>query len=91
MSRPPISNRKLSDTLMLSECHPTADYRGKWWLWDETQGCNLAMGAETEEEALVQALEYYQTYLAKYKGLYKDMKAKVDSFVSEFTDEEDEW
>ena len=90
MSRKAISSKKLSDTLTLSECHPTAEYRGKFWLWDETQGMNLAMGAETEEEAFVKALEYYQTYMTKYKNSFRSLKNKVDDFVNNVTEEDED-
>jgi hypothetical protein len=88
MSRPPISSRKLSDTLTLSECHPTSDHKGKYWLYDKTQGMNLAMGANTEEGALLEALDYYQTYLTKYKNSYFELLSKVNNFVDTVSDEE---
>ena len=96
MSRPAISSIKLSDTLTLSEYHPTSSHRGAWWLYDKTRGMNLAMGAQTKEDAFVKALSYYQNRLmvveSEYKSMttkYKSMKTKVDSFVSQFSSEEE--
>ena len=84
-----LSSRKLTETLMLSECKPTAENRGRFWLWDETQGMNLAMGAETEEEALVEALMYYQKYLAQYRNSYTNLRSQVDLFVESVSVEEE--
>ena len=89
MSRPAISSIKLSDTLTLSECHPTSDHRGAWWLYDKTRGMNLSMGAQTTLEAFVEAITYYQKRLKEVESEYKTMKTKVDSFVSRFCSEEE--
>ena len=90
MSRPAISSRKLTDTLTISECHPTSEHRGKYWLYDKTRGMNLAMGAETEEEALVKALKYYQKRFAETESAYASLKGRVDFFVEQFTKDDDE-
>ena len=44
-----------------------------YWLWDENRGMNLAMRAESEEAALIEALEYYQKRLVDVES---DLKAK---------------
>lgn len=88
--RPAISQKKLSETLTLSECHPSADHRDPWWLYDKTQGMNLAMGAKTSEDAFVQALTYYQKRLAEVEANYKELKGRVDAFVAPFLPEDDE-
>jgi hypothetical protein len=90
MARPPISIVKLTDTLSLSECHPTADYRGKYWLWDETRGLNLAMGAETAQDSLVQAITYYQKRLKEIETCYWSLQKEVDTFVCRVARKEDE-
>jgi hypothetical protein len=85
MSRPPISTRKLSETLTLSECHPTADHKGRYWLYDSTIRFNLAMGAETEEAALLKALKYYQDQLSRYKADHRSLRDKVNRFIRNVT------
>lgn len=79
-----ISSTELSDTLTMSLC--TDGY----WLYDETRGMNLSMRAKTTEDAFVEALTYYQGRLKEYEGAYNSLKARVDSFVSQFIDEEEE-
>ena len=89
MSRPAISTRSLTDTLEMSECHPTSDHKGKYWLYDKTRSMNLAMGAETEEEAFVKTITYYQKRLSDLERCYSSLKGRVDSFVSSFSEDED--
>lgn len=89
MSRPAINSTKLTDTLTLSECHPTADHRGAWWLYDKTRGMNLAMGAKTQADAFVAALTYYQDRLTTVEAEHKALKTKVDAFVAQFLDSDD--
>ena len=84
MPRPAISSIKLSDTLTLSECHPTYEHKGTFWLYDKTRGMNLAMGADTPQDAYVDALTYYQKRLTEVEKLYDDLKSNVYSFVSKF-------
>lgn len=91
MSKKAISAIKLTDTIMLSECNPTADYKGKFWLYDHTVGMNLAMGAKTERDAFVEALIYYQNRLEKEKKEHKELRDKVDSFLTQFSDEDDDY
>lgn len=79
-----ISSTKLSETLSLSLC------KDGYWLYDTTRGMNLSMHAKTESEAFVEALTYYQRRLAEVEKAYSGLKSKVDSFVSQFTEEENE-
>lgn len=76
---------KLSDKLELSHC------RDGYWLWDKTQGMNLAMRAKTEREAFVEALKYYQNRQPEIEKELKDLKAKVNRFLSEVLPECDEY
>lgn len=76
MAQRAIQTITLSDTLSLSEC------RDGWWLYDETQGMNLAMRANTREEALLDALTFYQQYLALAEKRYKDLENAVHPFVA---------
>lgn len=69
-----------------------ADRKGRYWLYDKYQGMNLAMGASTEREALIKALDYYKKEYIKYKTEYNTLKDKVDSFVLHFVkDDDDDW
>lgn len=76
---------KLSDKLELR--HGWDGY----WLWDKTQGMNLAMRAKTEREAFVEALKYYQNRQPEIEKELKDLKAKVNRFLSEVLPECDEY
>jgi hypothetical protein len=79
-----ISSIKLSETITINE------YTDGVYLWDKTRGMNVAMYAKTHQDALVQALTYYQRRLKEVEGAYSDMKTKVDTFVNQFTDEPDD-
>lgn len=89
MARPPISSRKLSETLTVSECHRDSNHPHGFWLYDETRGMNLSMGAKTVEDALVEALGYYQKRLQEVERQHKELTDKVDNFVSQFIEQED--
>lgn len=75
---------KLSSTLTLTEC------RDGFWLWDETRHMNLSMRAETPTDALVGALTYYQNRLREVEARHKDLSAKVDAFVAQFAEPEED-
>ncbi|BDU12198.1 hypothetical protein [Escherichia phage phiWec179] len=79
-----IRHEKLSPTLSISECNDG------YWLYDETRGMNLAMQAKTEQMAYVQALEYYQRRLQEVESNYNNLKAKVDHFISQVADDDDD-
>ena len=79
-----INYTVLSKSLSISQC--TDGY----WLFDETRGMNLAMRAKTAEAAYIQALEYYQERLKEVEEDYKSLKAKVDHFVGQFIEEDDD-
>lgn len=85
MSRPAISSEKLSDSLTISERHASSEHKQGYWLYDKTQGMNLSMGAATKEAALLEALQYYQKRLATVEADYKELTAKVDSFLVQFS------
>jgi len=78
-----ISHVDLSPTLSLAEC------RDGWWLYDTTRGMNLSMRAKTEREAFTEALTYYQGRLGEVEKAYASLRSQVDSFVSQFKEEED--
>ena len=81
---PAISSVKFSDTLTMSLCHDG------YWLYDKTRGMNLSMRAKTSEDAFVEALTYYQKRLADVESNYKSLQSKVDSFVSQFVEEDND-
>lgn len=77
-----LSSTKLSDTLTLTEC--TDGY----WLYDKTRGMNLSMHAKTSSDAFVEALAYYQRRLQAVEEDYNILSGRVDAFVSQFIDED---
>lgn len=79
-----LESVNLSETLTLSTC------TDGFWLYDETRGMNLAMRASSPQEAFVEALTYYQERLSKLEGEYKTLNHKVQEFVSQFSDDEDQ-
>ena len=80
-----INHVQLTPTLALTEC------KDGFWLYDKTRGFNLAMRAKTSTDAFVESLEYYQDRLKEVESKYSNLKAKVDSFVSNFVDEEGDY
>lgn len=79
-----IKYNVLSKSLSISEC------TDGFWMYDETRGMNLAMRAKTAEAAYIQALEYYQERLKEVEEDYKSLKAKVDHFVGQFVDDDED-
>ena len=72
------------DTLSLTEC--TTGY----YLYDYVLGMNIAMDAKTEQDACIEALLYYQKRLAEVKAEYDTLNNKVESFLSQFDNDDDE-
>ena len=85
MSKPPENSWKLSETLTLCE-FKTGGSLG-FWLYDKTRGMNLAIRAKTSQDAFVEALTYYQKRLSKVEQDHRELREKVDAFVSQFTEE----
>ncbi|WAX14567.1 hypothetical protein ECO340P2_00025 [Escherichia phage ECO340P2] len=79
-----ISHKELSPTLSMSEC------TDGFWLYDDTRGMNLAMREKTAEAAYVEALEYYQERLKEVENNYNNLKMKVDHFISQVADDDDD-
>jgi hypothetical protein len=79
-----ITHTVLSPKLALTEC------TDGFWLYDETRGMNLAMRAKTEQAAFVQALEYYQNRLKDLESAHNCLTKRVNEFVSQFTEEDDD-
>lgn len=72
------------ETLSLVEC--TDGY----YLYDTVIGMNLSMRAKTEQDACIEALLYYQKKLSISKSAYKDLNDKVDNFIYQFVDRQDD-
>ena len=88
MSKPPDNVIELSPTLSLSEYTDSRHGSFGFWLWDDIRGMNLAMRAKTERAAFVKALLYYQNRLVKVEEERNTLSSKVNSFLSQFTDED---
>ena len=78
-----IRNVFKTDTLTLTEC--TDGY----YLWDKVAGFNIAIHAKSEQQALIDGLDYYQRYHSKLQKDYKELDNKVQNFLSQF-DRDDE-
>ena len=83
MSKNVISSIRLIETLGLSEC------KDGFWLYDYTQGMNLAMRAKTERDAFVEAIKYYQKRTIEIEKKFKALDDSVQNFISSVSEEED--
>lgn len=79
-----IKHTELTPKLALTECNDG------FWLYDETRGMNLAMRAATEQAAFVEALTYYQGRLSDLESAHNCLNKRVQEFVSQFQDDNDE-
>lgn len=79
-----ITSTKLTETLTLSECSDG------FWLYDETRGMNLGMRAKTPQDAFVKCISYYQKRLAEVENEHRELAIKVDAFVSQFVEDDDD-
>ena len=79
-----INYTVLSKSLSISEC------TNGFWLYDEMRGMNLAMQEKTADAAYLKALEYYQERLKEVENNYQNLKEKVDHFVGQFVDDDEE-
>lgn len=82
MARPARSVVDLSDKLHLADCHDG------FWLYDDTRGMNLSMRAKTKDDAFVEAITYYQNRMIEVERELASLKSKVNSFISQFSDDE---
>lgn len=62
----------------------------KYWLYDHVQKMNLAMDAESEREAFIEALEYYQRRLVEVEQKYNALDQKVQNFLEQFDTENED-
>ena len=79
-----ISFTQLNDTLQISE------HIDGFWLYDHTRGMNLAMRAKTRDDAFVEALTYYQERLKELESSYASLRGRVDVFVEQFVEDDDD-
>jgi len=84
MSKPADNVIEVSDTLTLCE-YKTGGNKG-FWLYDKTRGMNLALRENTETDAFVKALHYYQTRLEEIEEAHDDLAEKITVFISQFPD-----
>jgi hypothetical protein len=70
------------DTFSLVECSDG------YWLYDYVIEMNIACRSKTEQDACIEALLYYQRRLTQVKKEYKDLRDKVENFVSQLTEED---
>jgi hypothetical protein len=75
---------RLSDTLTVSE------QKDGFWLYDSTRGMNLSIRAKTKDAAFVAALTCYQNRLKTVEREYAALKSKVDEFVEQFVEKEED-
>lgn len=80
MPIPLISHTDLSPTLAISECHDG------FWIYDTTQGMNLAMRAKTRDAAFVEVITYYQERLKEIESSYAGLTGSVRAFVAQLPD-----
>lgn len=59
-----------------------SEVKGRYWLYDDVLGMNLAMKEETEKEALLEAISYYQSRLQEMQSSYFGLKSRVESFMT---------
>lgn len=71
-------------TLSLSKGHDG------FWLYDYTRGFNLAMREKSEAEAYIKAIHCYQDRLTQVEKEYQVLKSRVDLFVSEFVESDED-
>lgn len=79
-----INHIVLDDTLAITE------RTDGWWLYDKTRGMNLSMKARTKDDAFFNALNYYQHRLTSVETAHRQLREKVDAFVMQFNDEEND-
>lgn len=70
-----------NDNFSLSECNDG------FYLYDYIAKMNIVMRAKNEQEAYMQALLYYQKKLSILKSNHEDLQGKVQTFISQFVDE----
>lgn len=82
-----MSNTELifeTETLNLTKGHQG------YWLWDATVKMNLAMRAESERDAFIDALQYYQRRLKEVEGNYNELSKKVQHFLDQFKEDDED-
>lgn len=90
------SNKKVISTSVIRR-HPStkelitlSNCTDGWWLWDHSRGMNLAMKEESERQSFISAIGYYQDRLTKVEREYNDMAQKVEHFVEQFKEKDED-
>lgn len=78
-----IRNVFKTETLTLTEC------RDGYYLWDKVAGFNITIQAKSEQQALIEGIECYQRYYSKLQKEHKELSNKVDSFLCQFSRDDD--
>ena len=78
-----------TDTLSLSKGLLEKGPHTGFWLYDKTVKMNLAITADSERDAFVKALEYYQNRFAEIKKSEEILRDKIDSFLLQFNENYD--
>lgn len=81
---PTINHVQQTETLVLTE------RQDGFWLYDRTRGMNLSMRAKTPQDAFVEALCYYQRRLAEVEAKHHELETKVNAFVKQFTEPQED-
>jgi hypothetical protein len=55
--------------------------RDGFWLYDDARSMNLAIRAESERHAMLEALKYYRTRLQCVETKYRELTTRVELFV----------
>jgi len=85
----PIRIFDLSDTLHLAEYPETSGHHG-FWLYDDTREINLSMRAKTPQDALLEAVGYYQRRCAELEAERALLRNKADAVRALYANLEDE-
>jgi hypothetical protein len=79
-----IRNVFKTDKFLLSECSDG------YYLYDYVVGMNISMRAKSEQDACIEVLLWYQKQLATAKLDYKILNDKVQNFISQLGDGEED-
>ena len=77
-----IKDTKLTEFLTLSECN------NGFWLHDSRRCVNVAVMAETIEEAFIVAMEYYQKRLETAEAELHRVNEAVKTFINTVSEED---
>lgn len=76
MARRALKHIELTDKLTLSECDDG------FWLYDYDAEMNLSMRANSEREALLEAITYYKSKAKELKRILDKQDKAIEQFIS---------